>query len=200
MRNRLNCNIIVVLIGFLLYSCNSSSDTKKIKNSNPYFPVSEGNNWEYINEAPREESEIYTVTMQNINEDKGTLYFDLSSFPFFSKENKKVTIAINKDGSISTEPYRDNLNTFIPATVNLNNGYSWNYGQWSASVNFLNDTVKTENGTYTNCMFLNFAVSITFSAEIWLVKDVGIVKWGYNRTNPPTLRPIYYVLKKIDIK
>jgi hypothetical protein len=183
-----------------MFSCNSSSDTKRFPNSNPYFPVSEGNNWEYINEAPREESEIYTVTMQNIKEDNGTLYVDLSSFPFFSKENKKITISISKDGKICTEPFSDSLNTFIPASKILQNGYTWNYGQWSASVNFLNDTIKTENATYVNCMFLNFAISITFSAEIWLAKDIGIVKWGFNRTNPPTLRPIYYVLKKIDIK
>lgn len=199
MKRRLNCNIIVILFSFILYSCNSSSDTKKINNANPYFPVGEGNTWEYINEAPRDESEIFKVTMQNFKEDNGTVYVELSSFPFFSKENKKVTLAITKEGKVSTEPY-DSSSVFIPKTRDIINGYQWNYGQWSASVNFLNDTIKTENGTYTNCMFLNFAISITFSAEIWLAKDVGIVKWGYNRTNPPTLRPIYYVLKKIDIK
>ncbi len=206
MRNRLNCNIIFILIGFALYSCNSSSDTKKDTgktiNANPYFPVAEGNKWEYINEAPRDESVIFKVEMQSIKESGDSKIAELSSFPFFSGTNDKASLSINKNGEVKLVSGNSSGtdSVFIPSNDNLKTGYNWQIGNWNGFVASLSDTIKTENGTYTNCLFLNFNISFTFSAEIWLAKDIGIVKWGFNRTNPPTLRPQYYVLNKIDIK
>lgn len=201
---------IFPLIVLAFFTCNSSSHlnqdkgkndnkSKLTENANPYFPVAENNKWEYINQAPREETELFSVEVQNVKGNNGSKYFDLNSFPFFSKENKKMTLEINDDGEIITDPYQDVKMVFIPKVENLKNGYSWSYGEWNGSVSFLNDTITTENGVYTNCVFLNFSISITFGAEIWLAKDVGIVKWGYFRTNPPTFNPTYYVLKNLTL-
>ena len=187
MSRKLKLNIIPLLIVVFFFTCNSSSDLKhdseKSKdglknsiNSNPYFPVTDGNRWEYVNQAPRDETELFTVEVQNFKGDNKSAYFDLNSFPFFSRENKKMTLEITENGEIITDPYIDIKSVLIPATDKLNNGYTWNYGEWNASVSFLNDTVVTENGVYTNCLFLNFTISITFDAEFWLAKDVGIVK------------------------
>lgn len=210
MNKRLTLNIYPLFIALIFFTCNSSSDIKKdigkkddnktkpAVTYNPYFPVAEGNLWEYINEAPREESIIFKVQMLSVSEDGSDRIIDLSSFPFFSGTNDTAKLRIKSNGEVYVLK-GTNEELCIPSADNLKNGFTWNYGQWRGSVNFLNDTIKTENGTYTNCILLDYSISITFSAEIWLAKNKGIIKWGYNRTNPPTLKPIYYVLKELTL-
>jgi hypothetical protein len=207
---KLAINIIPLIIAVVLFNCNSSSDLKKLsdkkkdsnKNSvtayNPYFPISEGNSWEYINQGPRDKSEIFTVRMVSVSEDGMDKIVELNSFPFFSKKEESTRLRIKEDGSVYLlNGTREDL--CIPSANNFKNGYTWNFAEWNCSVTVWNDTVQTENGNYSNCIFLNYSISITFSAELWLAKDVGIVKWTYIRTNPPTLNPVYYVLKNMTL-
>ncbi len=197
------CALIVT--AFLNFGCNSSSFKKenskdKVKSYNDYFPVNEGNKWEYINEGPRDETELFKVQINNLKYDGNDQIIELNSFPFFSKQEEKSTLKIKPNGEVylvNKQTQKDEL--FIPETGNFKKEFQWQFGQWSGLIGGTNETVKAENETFNNCIFLNFSIFYTFSAEIWIAKDKGIVKWGYNRTNPPTLKPQYYVLNKLSL-
>jgi len=89
--------------------CNSSSkpgDTEKkkeITQYNPYLPSSEGNYWEYMNEAQGKEAEVYAVTVTEVI-DKGTnRTVKLRAFPYFNKEETEGVLVFKNDGSVSHE-------------------------------------------------------------------------------------------------
>jgi hypothetical protein len=195
----------LIISAFLNFGCNSSSFKKesgkdKIKSYNDYFPVNEGNKWEYVNEGPRDETELFKVQINNLKYDENDQIIELSSFPFFSRQEEKTTLRIKPNGEVylvNKQTQKDEL--FIPETGNFKKEFQWQFGQWSGLIGGTNETVKAENETFNNCIFLNFSIFYTFSAEIWVAKDKGIVKWGYNRTNPPTLKPQYYVLNKLSL-
>jgi hypothetical protein len=184
----------LLLIAAFLFNCNSSDKTSITEKSNPYFPASKGNKWEYINEVPREETEIYKVEVLSTTRDGSDIIAELSSFPFFSKKEEKSTLKIKHDGSV----YYNN-DTLLPQNSNLVKDYNWKFGDWTGYIGSTTDTVKAENETFTNCILISYSISITFAADIWLARDKGIVKWGYNRTNPPTFKPLYYVLNKLTL-
>lgn len=201
---RLNSNIVVLLISCFLFNCNSSDQSKshsdksnKSISNNPYFPLSKGYIWEYVNAGERKESELFKVEVLSIKKDGNDKIVEMSSFPFFSKKEENTKLKVKDDGSVYVMSGQTE-DLCIPSTNNIKNGYNWNFAQWYGSCNTWKDTTKTENGTYSDCFFLNYSISITFSAEIWVSKNTGIVKWGYNRTNPPTFNPDYYVLNKMS--
>lgn len=182
--------------------CNSSYSKKESSNDryNDFLPVDKGNSWEYINEAPREETELFKVEITSVKKDGEDKIAVFSSFPFFSRTEEETILRVKKDGSV----YAVNKNSqkeelFIPQTADLKKGYQWQFGEWTGIIGSTNETVKAENETFTDCVFLNFYISFTFSAEIWIAKDKGIVKWGYNRTNPPTPKILYYVINKMSL-
>jgi hypothetical protein len=193
-----NLKWAVWILFFCGYTFQCSSSKKEItvnSNYNPYFPSSVGNYWEYINQAPREETELWKVEIREQKSEAGNKVYTFSSFPFFYKEQKQTNVRIKEDGSV----YLSDTNKIIPETANLKKDYTWNFGIWNGYIAGTNETVKAENQTFTDCIKINYAASITFSAEIWLAKNTGIVKWGFFRTNPPTLTFTYYVLKKSTI-
>ena len=181
-----------------MFQCDSSNkvSNKKSADLNPYFPAAAGNYWEYINEAPREETKLWKVEVRSQKSEGTDRIYTFSSFPYFFKEEKPTNIRIKEDGSV----YWNDSNKIIPEIANLKNGYTWNFGIWNGNVASTKETVKAENETFTNCIRINFAASITFTAELWLSKNNGIVKWGFFRTNPPTLTFTYYVLNKVRLK
>jgi len=197
----------LIISAFLNFGCNSSSfkkagdkDSIPVKSFNDYFPVNEGNKWEYINEGPRDETELFKVQINNLKYDGNDQIIELNSFPFFSKQEEKSTLKIKPNGEVylvNKQTQKDEL--FIPETGNFKKEFQWQFGQWSGLIGGTNETIKAENETFKDCIFLNFFISFTFSAEIWVAKDKGIVKWGYNRTNPPTFKPQYYVLNKLSL-
>ena len=200
---KLAASIFSTWIGFVflfvsVFQCSSSNkvSNKKSAEHNPYFPAMEGNYWEYINGAPREETELWKVEVANMKSVGNDKIYMFSSFPFFSKEEKQTSIRIKDDGSV----YINDTNKVIPEVANLKKDYTWNFGIWNGYVVGTKETVKAENQTFTDCIKINYAASITFSAELWLAKNTGIVKWGYFRTNPPTLTFTYYVLKTTRLK
>jgi hypothetical protein len=198
---------ILITAVFLSSGCNSTTyrkenitDTLPEPVYNPYFPVDEGNKWEYINEAPREETELFKVDITYLKYDGNDQIVELSSFPFFSRNEEKSTLRIKPNGEVyyvNKQLLTDQL--FVPETSNFERGYQWQFGQWSGLIGGTKETIKAENETFTDCIFLNFSISFTFSAEVWVAKDKGIVKWGYNRTNPPTPKSQYYVLNKLSL-
>jgi hypothetical protein len=203
----LAASIFSTWIGFIflavsVFQCSSSNkvSNKKSAEYNPYFPATEGNFWEYINEAPREETELWKVEVRGQKSEGNDKIYAFSSFPFFSKTEEEKPIRMKEDGSVYMSTYADVINwtewKILPEISNLKKDYTWNFGIWNGYVASTSETVKAENQTFTDCIKINYAASITFSAEIWLAKNTGIVKWGYFRTNPPTLTFTYYVLNK----
>jgi hypothetical protein len=192
---------VMIAAALLSFGCNSSSYKKVTSNDvNPYFPSENGNMWEYINEGPREETELFKVEINRIIYEGKDLIIELNSFPFFSGYEEKSKLRIKPSGEVyyvNKQSQKDEL--FIPEISKFEKGYQWQFGQWTGWIGGTKETIKAENETFTDCIFLNFSISFTFSAEVWVAKDKGIVKWGYNRTNPPTPKPKYYVLNKMSL-
>lgn len=197
---------LFVSLAFSDFGCNSSENKKGQKNSshvneyNSYFPVQAGNKWEYINEAPREDTELVKIKVDDVKFADNVITAELSSFPFFSMSRELTTLKVNSSGEIFVLNNKSNKEElFMPSPSDFKKGHTWRFGEWTGVIGSTNETIKTENGTFDKCIFLNFSIYYTFSAEIWIAKDKGIVKWGYNRTNPPTLKPKYYVLNKLSL-
>jgi hypothetical protein len=195
--------ISFILLTTLALNCNSSETKQKVgtkedlsgsANYNPYFPADQGYKWEYINEAPREETEKYIIEITGTSMDGKDVLADFSSFPFFSKKEEKTVLRIKENGAV----YFGN-EMMLPENSKLVKDFNWKFGEWTGYVAGTNDTVKAENETFTDCVLISYSISITFAADIWLARDKGIVKWGYNRTNPPTFKPLYYVLNKLTL-
>ena len=187
------------------FQCNSSesvkNEEKKKENSgnsnfNPYFPVKDGNTWTYINETPREETELFTITASEIRKVEGGIQVKLSSFPFLTKDNESRSITVMGSGAIEINNYMGNSGVIFPSENNFSKGHSWSFGIFNAKINSCVESVTTEDGEFTDCCYAMMTDGFTFSFEMWFKKDIGIVKWGANRTNPPILRAVYYVLKE----
>lgn len=184
------------------FQCNSSvTEKKEVKknnensNLNPYFPIKEGNSWKYVNEAPREETELFVVTASDIKKVEGGIQAGMSSFPFLTKDNEPRSIKVKENGEIEIYDYMGNSGVFFPAEGQFKKGGSWTFGIFNARITGCSEKITTEDGEYSDCCYVMMTDGFTFSFEMWFKKDIGIVKWGANRTNPPTLKAVYYVLK-----
>lgn len=194
--------MLAVLLTFTAFSCNSSDtkskiETKKTENGNfnPYFPLKENNKWVYINEAPREETVTFTVEIKDVKKVDDGIQIKASSFPYMTGDNEERTLIVKSNGEIEIRNYMGSSGVIIPAAEQFAEGKKWSFGIFNAYVNGLKETAVTEDGTYSDCIYVMMTDGFTFTYEMWFKKDVGIVKWGANRTNPPQLTPIYYVLK-----
>src|SRR5438045_5837292 len=106
--------LIIFLVSFQFFKCNSSGNTAdknnnntvngrtpaKVFSNNSYFPVAENMNWNYINEAPREETELFNVEISSVKSENGSIYAVFDSFPFFTKANEKTKVRIIKTGEV----------------------------------------------------------------------------------------------------
>jgi len=189
--------ILIFSSEFTFFKCSSSGKTEvnKNKSANEYFPLGDNIVWKYINEAPRDETIIIDVKCKKLK-DGGK--FQFSNYPFFGNDEKNISVSEDKSGSITVLDAQGKQLLLIPETSKLKNDYTWLYNDFLYG--YLKTTpvkVTTEAGTY-ECIYVTFTEGFTFSIEMWLAKDVGIVKWGANRSNPPSLRYQYYVLKEYN--
>lgn len=186
------------------FSCNSSKTKSKveirnqtsIEDYNPYFPLKEGNKWVYINEAPRNESELFKVEAKDVKKVDGGIIMKVTTFPYLTKDNEERSITVKTNGEVEVSNYMGVSGVFVPSPDNFKTGFKWSFGIFNGSINSDKETIVTEDGTYNDCYYIMITDGFTFSFEMWYKKDVGIVKWGANRTNPPQLKAIYYVLKE----
>ncbi|MEO8513905.1 MAG: hypothetical protein ABI543_10120 [Ignavibacteria bacterium] len=186
------------------FSCNSSDTKTKINekqnsgsdNFNNYFPLKESNKWVYINEGPRDETELFTVQAKDVKKVDGGIQLKVSSFPYLTKDNEERSLTVKSNGEIEISNYMGTSGVFIPKPNDFKISYKWSFGVFNGTVNSGNQTIATEDGTYNDCYYIMMTDGFTFSFEMWFKKDVGIVKWGANRTNPPQLKATYYVLKE----
>lgn len=196
--------ILLLSLQFLTaFSCNNSGSGKdEVKktpsdgdNFNSYFPVKEGNSWSYVNEGPRDDTELFKVTVNDLKKVSDGIQLKLSSFPYLSKDNQERTLKVRQNGEIEIKDYIGYSGIIIPQQDDFRDGYQWKFGELTGRISSFSDTVATENGKFGGCLYVMLTDGFTFSYEMWFKKDMGIIKWGANRTNPPLLKPIYYVLK-----
>lgn len=196
--------LLVICSLFTAFSCNSGSGSKDKSNNieelNPYFPAAVGSKWVYINEAPREETVLFTVEVKDLFKNTGGYNLTVSSFPFMTTDNAERTLSISNDGAISISDYNGSAGVFIPSPGNFSPGYKWSFGIYTGRISDSDDEIKTEESKYSGCKYVLMTDGFTFSFEMWFKKGIGIVKWGANRTNPPVLKPVYYVLKEVKFK
>lgn len=197
--------ILFMLLLSTAFSCNSgNSRSNKEKSSgdnfNMFFPVSDAGKWVYINEAPREETVIYTVQVKDVKKGDDGIQFKVTSFPFLTQSNEERTLKIHNNGEVEINDYMGSSGIIFPKAGDMKKGYKWSFGIFTGYVNSERETATTEAGTYDNCVYVSITDGFTFSYEMWFKEDAGIVKWGANRTNPPQLKRIYYVLKEIELK
>jgi len=172
---------------------------EKTSNLNHYFPLKEGNKWVYVNEAPREETEQYIISISDVKKTEQSLQMKASSFPFLTKENTEQTITVNSKNEVELINYFSATGVFVPSPENMTKGYSWSFGIFRGYVNETGLKVTAETETFDDCIYVLMTDGFTFSFEMWYKKDIGIVKWGSNRTNPPTLNPVYFVLTEYKL-
>lgn len=194
--------LILVIFAVTAFSCNSSdtkskSEIKKTEdgNFNPYFPLKENNKWVYINEAPRDETITFTVEAKDSKKVDSGIQLKVSSFPYLTQDNAERTLTVRSNGEIEIDNYMGTSGVIITSPGNFKTGNKWSFGVFNATVISEKETAVTEDGTYNDCVYIMMTDGFTFSYEMWFKKDVGIVKWGANRTNPPQLKPLYYVMK-----
>lgn len=196
--------LMVLCSLFTAFSCSNSSGNKDKSNTIaeliPYFPAATGSKWVYINEAPREETVLFTVEVKDLLKDADGFKLSLSSFPFMTADNTERTLSINSSGDISVNDYNGTSGVFIPSEDNFNSGYRWSFGIYKCSISDFSGEIKSEEGNYSGCKYVYMTDGFTFSFEMWFKKGTGIVKWGANRTNPPILKPVYYVLKELNLQ
>jgi hypothetical protein len=205
-KNKFNFGLVVLLVitasSSFFFDCNSSKENKQKKENpqnfgnNVYFPVASGLTWEYVNEAPRTETELFTAKISGVTKEGANAIAEYLEFPYFSKQKTKATIKVAENGDVFLVDSTTNYKLLMPEASKLKKGYEWKFGDWSARVGDTGMKVKTESEDFDDCVYLNYALGgFTFSAELWVAKDRGIVKWGYHRTNPPSPTITYYVLK-----
>ena len=200
--------LLFLLIAGCAFSCNSGKNKTDVKDKkttsgdyyNEYFPLSDGNKWIYVNEAPRDETILFNVQVKDVNKTDRGIQFKLSSFPYLTQSNDERTLLVNNNGEIEIIDYMGASGIIFPKAAEFKTGYKWSFGIFTGYVNSENVSITTEAGTYDNNVYISMTDGFTFSYEMWFKKDIGIIKWGANRTNPPQLTRTYYVLKEIELK
>lgn len=200
-------SFLLFVSNIFFFTCNSSDKTNEdkvkdittsSKHSKNLFPLSVGNKWEYVGELKNDE----TKPVVEVLSAKGS-EFILSSFPFFpffDESYKKIKITTDS-GTIKVTLQDGSITTFLPDTTYLDVKKNWNCGVFVGYVSELKDSIKTEAGKFGGGYYIMFTEGFTFSIEMWLIPGVGIVRWGVNRTNPPTPVALYkyYSLKKYSV-
>jgi hypothetical protein len=199
------CYLLILILAItaslsLFFDCNSSrtiiqkKDSGNLNSYNPYFPIAGDMEWKYINQAPRDETLLFNVKISNLKNSGESVTAEFDPFPFFNKQKVKSTVKINKSGEVYVIDSTENEKLLLPDESKLQKGYNWQYGSWLAVVGDTNVSVKTEKETIENCLYVNYGLGgFTFVVELWLAKGKGIVKWGANRTNPPSLNTAYFL-------
>lgn len=183
--------LIIAVMG--LMSCNSPS---AMDDSGGLLPLA-GHTWTYeYSEKENPKTSLFAIL-------ESTIAFGrisdatFNSFPCFGRDTV-TEIVIKNDGSYECLPMQNFM--FIPPPEKIKTGYSWESSEWKCRVVSESEEVKAFDKTYENCVYISYSLSITFSAHIWYKEGVGIVKWQFLRTNPPTTELGHYLLKTYSIK
>lgn len=196
---------LFVFTSFECSTIDKKSADKQLNDSNVFFqnelfPVSVGNQWHYSIEKPGEEKDKYNTEITELENAGDEIKIVFNTFPFFWLKEEKTKLIVKKSGDVYIIDENKNESLLIPRDSDIRDGFNWKMGEWNASIISTHEKVKTMNMDYEDCVHINYTISISFNSEIWLSKNTGIVKWGFNRTNPPSLNFAYYTLVKCDLK
>ncbi|MBL7127607.1 MAG: hypothetical protein ISS16_01325 [Ignavibacteria bacterium] len=196
---------LFVFTSFECSTIDKKSDDKQLNDStaffqNEFFPVSVGNHWRYSIEKPGEEKDNYDVEITDQEKTFDEIKVVFNSFPFFWLKEEKTTLIVKESGDVYIIDENKNESLLIPRDSDIREGFNWKMGEWNASIINTHEKIKTMNVVYEDCIHINYTISISFNSELWLSKNTGIVKWGFNRTNPPSLNFTYYLLDKFESK
>ena len=175
---------VLTLLTSIIFSCNSA----EVNNSSAsLLPLNKNKEWNYKYE--KSDSSV-TVRISDVTNTSDGTKAQFDSFPFFGDFGKEV---IEKnDDSYLLEPQSF---MFVPPGDKIKTGYKWESGEWKCSIVNDKEDVNVSGKLYKNCVHIRYSLSITFSAEMWLKSGVGIVKWTFIRTNPPSPEFGYFLLK-----
>ena len=150
MRNFKVIIFIAVLFSIIsAFSCNSSDTKSKINekkstsgdNFNQYFPLKDGNTWKYVNEGPRDETELYLVKATEVKKVEGGIQMKVSTFPYLTKDNVNRSITIKTNSSIEINDYMGSSGVIIPAEEDSKTVYKWTVGIFRGYINIDNDNI-----------------------------------------------------------
>jgi hypothetical protein len=124
----------------------------------------------------------------------GQFYEIYNQFPYLGIEYE-CTVVTYSGGS---KKVNDNNNDimFYPPDDSIKNGYTWESGGYSFKTIDTNEEIIINKNLYSNCIHISFSNSITYAGEMWIKEGVGIVKWSFIRTNPPSTEVGYYLLNE----
>lgn len=174
--------VLLILIPVFFYSCSTTS----INISNDEFiPISVKNKWIYKYDHELNPKNL-SFQINEVKSSNGSKQVTFDNFPCLGLYDSKAIIIKNTDGSYKLD-YPEAVDfIFIPPQDKIETGYRWTSGEWNCSILGINESLVIDGKTYTDCLHITFSSSITFWGEMWIKKGVGIVKWAFNRTNPPT--------------
>lgn len=188
----------ILIIIFALQALGCSQSKNETGTSKEYIPLSEGNTWEYIKEGT--DSLAYRVEVLSVKKEGSDIIAEFNMLPYFYLNSSKQTLRVKPDGEMIMSAGESESINFFPSEKNLKKDYTWSAGGWHAVIAGTNQSVSAGGRQYSNCVHINYTLSITFNAEIWVSPGAGIVKWGFNRTNPPSVKFDYYTAKNVIIK
>ena len=188
--------ILLILIAVSLFSCNSAGVNS---GDNGLLTLSKGNSWSYdydVELNPKSSS----FKIESVSNSSGETKAVFDSFPVLGMWDTKTTILEKSDGSYYLD-YPEAMDLmFIPPKEKIKTGYKWTSGEWNCNVAGESEDLLVSGKTYKNCVHISFSASITFWGEFWVKEGVGIVKWQFLRTNPPTTELGHYLLKEYSLK
>lgn len=167
-------------------SCNSSSRDASVNNSNPYFPLSNNMtlNYKSLNSDKITNVKVLSSSERNLND------FTFSRFPFIWNLDSSIKVSVTNDGEILCKFFGEDL-ILLPSSDKMKTGYNWTSQEWNVYIESLSQ-MQIGNQTFDDVYKVNYNLSITYTSEIWFAKGIGIIKWGFNRVNPPTLNIEYH--------
>lgn len=194
----LKLSLLIIITSFI--SCDGAKDKGgSSTDKSTYFPMSEGNRWSYSS-ADSTKGKRYNVSVESVKEKDASVTAALSSFPFFWIKDDKRSLKLSKDGELSLIIDGGDDVLLIPVKDKTKKDYNWKSGEWQCYITQTDTSVSAGGKTYEKCLQINYSLSITYLGEIWYAPGVGIVRWGFNRTNPPNMSFEYYYLKRHEVE
>ena len=191
-------SLLMILAAFI--SCNGVKENDGTGvGKGSYFPLSKGNTWSYkLIGSPGEAK--YSVSVESVNERDTYTTARLNSFPFFWMKDDRRSLKLSRDGELSLVIDGGDDILLIPSKDKIKKDHNWKSGEWQCYITQTDTTVSEGGKDYKGCLQVNYSLSITYLAEIWYAPGTGIVRWGFNRTNPPNMNFEYYYLEKYEVE
>ncbi|KAA0210323.1 MAG: hypothetical protein WBP57_08955 [Ignavibacteria bacterium] len=181
--------VVVLALSIFSISCNSSS-IKSIENfNNQYFPLKDRMNLRF---RSTQDSELTKVNVTFKSENDSAIIYSFDKFPFIWGSDSAVNVYITRYGEIYCELKGQNL-LFLESPEKLTSGNYWHSNGWNISVSEMKELIVNEE-KFVDVKKVSYNLSITFTAEIWFSKGIGVIKWGFNRVNPPNPNMEYFNL------